>query len=850
MRPYALIYLYRRRLRAHAAQEVLAGLGVAIAVALVFAVLVANASIAGSTAQVVRTVVGPASLQLRARGPEGFDEAMLARVERLPAVRQAAPALEETAAMVGPTGRHLMLDVVGTDLSLAILDGLAHTLPEAVFSPHGVGLTSAAASELGVSATRLKEGTPQAVSVAMRGRVYRLKVSAVVGQEAAGALYQTRAALMPIESLQAISGLRGRISRILVEARPGRRAAARAELERLAAGRLEVSSAHEDVALLRQALHPADQASMFFAVIAALLGFLFAFNAMLLTVPERRQAIADLRVDGAKRTAIVQMVVFQALCLGVGASLLGLLAGYVLSRRVFHESPGYLAQTFVLGGNTVVGMRPLLLALAGGILAALLASAVPLLDLRGGRAIDAVYFEDGAPGNALGGLVQRRLFVAAVGLLAPATILFILVPPAAVVASVMLALATVFAVPLILSAVLRAAARTPTQIQRLTLLPIALTALRATTVRSLALAATGAIALFGTVALGGARADLLAALHTFARTYSAEAAVWVMNPRDTAGVVSFSPDGYAARIEHVSGVTGVRVFQSEFMNMDGRRVWVIARPASAQEPVLMSQVVAGDATRAASELRAGGWVAVSQSIAADQHARVGGIIKVPTPTGIADLRLAATTTNFGWTSGALLMNTADYSRLWATHAPTALGVDLAPGTNPTRARLAIARALGPRTGLEVITANTRSSRFGAIAEEGLSRLGEISTMLAIAAVLALVAALGSAIWERRASLSGLRLEGAQPSRLRRILLTESMLMLGAGCLTGVLAGTYGQVVIDGYLRRTTGFPVAMLATTWRPLEIFAIVVAIVLALASIPGWSASRVSSALALEAE
>ena len=66
MRPRALLYLYRRRLRAHAAQELLAGLGVAVAVALIFAVLVANANIASSTSEVVRTVIGPASLQLRA----------------------------------------------------------------------------------------------------------------------------------------------------------------------------------------------------------------------------------------------------------------------------------------------------------------------------------------------------------------------------------------------------------------------------------------------------------------------------------------------------------------------------------------------------------------------------------------------------------------------------------------------------------------------------------------------------------------------------------------------------------------------------------------------------------------
>jgi hypothetical protein len=47
LRPQALAYLYARRLRVHLAQEVLAGVGVAIAVALVSASLIANGSIAG-----------------------------------------------------------------------------------------------------------------------------------------------------------------------------------------------------------------------------------------------------------------------------------------------------------------------------------------------------------------------------------------------------------------------------------------------------------------------------------------------------------------------------------------------------------------------------------------------------------------------------------------------------------------------------------------------------------------------------------------------------------------------------------------------------------------------------------
>ncbi len=336
MRPYALLYFYRRRLRVHAMQELLAGIGIAIAVALVFASLVAEGSIAGSAREVVHAVVGPAQLQLRRADGGGFDERLLAKVERLPHVKQAAPLLEQTATIRTRDGRHVSVDVAGTVTSLAVLDGLAHTLPLAALSPGAIGISKASADALGTSSSDVYVG--ERVSLQMRGLANPLNVSAILGGEAVGALSRAQVAVMPLARMQQLAGLRGQITRILVQSEPGARSTVRSELERIAGGRLEVAATGEDVASLQQALRPSDQASQLFAAIGALLGFLLAFNAMLLTVPERRQAIADLRIAGARRTAIVQMVLFQALCLGVAASLAGLLAGYLLSTGVFHQS--------------------------------------------------------------------------------------------------------------------------------------------------------------------------------------------------------------------------------------------------------------------------------------------------------------------------------------------------------------------------------------------------------------------------------------------------------------------------------------------------------------------------------
>jgi putative ABC transport system permease protein len=845
---YALAYMYRNRLRIHAAQEILAGLGIAVAVALVSATLIANSSVAGSAREVVHTVIGPANLQVRSRGPEGFEESLLPRVEHLAGVRQAAPLLEETATLVGPNGRREAVYLAGADLGLATLDGLAHTIPRQSLSADGISLSVTTAKALGL-ASRITAGEPP-LSLLLRGRAFPRHVSAVLGREAAGALSGAHVAVMPLADLQRLAGQRGRISRILVETKPGAEATVNKALRSLADGRLTVARSDQDLALLHQALGPSDQASSLFAAISALLGFLFAFNAMLLTAPEHRQTIADLRVDGTRRGAIVQMILFQAICLGLVASAVGLLAGYGLAVGLFHQSTGYLSQVFTLGSSTVVGTSPMLIALACGLLATCLGASTPLLDLRRGRASDAIYDDDSAPGNQLSSQTHKRLTTVALALLLAASALFALVPSAALAACILLALATTLAVPMALTGVMRVTGLFGERHQRLTLVPVALTGLRATTLRSMALAATGAVALFGSMSLGGARADLLRGIGQVAGRFSSTAQLWVISPLDNQATVSFQPGSQIAQIAALPSVRSVDAYQGSFFDWGGRRPWIIARPADARTSVLDGQILQGDASLVNERLREGGWIVLSKQIAAEHHLHVGGLVRLPTPTGLVDFRLAATNTNFGWPTGVIFMNTADYTHAFGTSALTALGVGLAQGTDVNQAKVAIERRLGPGSGLEVITPHTRAARIEASGGEGLSQLSEIARLLLAATIVAMVAALGSSIWQQRISLASLRVEGTRPSQLRRLLLLEALVMLSAGCLTGALAGVYGQLIIDGYLKHVTGFPVASLVTAGRPFEIFALVVLAVLALAAIPGWIASRVPPTLAFGEE
>jgi putative ABC transport system permease protein len=851
MRPSTLIYFYGRRLRTHPVQEALAGLGIAVGVALVFAVQVANSSITSGSRQIVQGIVGAANLQLRARSSWGFDQRIAQRARALAGVQQAAPVLDLNATIKGPNGHTVVVQLASGNLTLAVLDGLSRNLPVESLQPHTVMLPSATARALGVSTTLgagISRPSPL-VWLHVRGNAVPVKVSAVLGRETVGALSGGMAAIAPLDMIQRIAGMQGRVTRVLVQSKPGQHELARRELEKLAAGRLTVAPADDDGRLLGQATIPNGEATGFFAFVSALVGVLLAFNAMLLSAPERRRVIADLRIQGTRPKDLVVLLLFQALCLGAVASIAGVLLGDLLSRGVFHQTPGYLAAAFPLGTQTVIGWQPVVFSIAGGIAATCLAATPPLLDLRRGRAVDGVYFEEGAPGHAMSLRTRLALFVTAIVLTGLSSgALLILGPTAAVEAIVGLALGALLAIPFGFTVVVWAAQALAARTTRLNMLLMATRALRATTARSLALAATGAIAVFGSVAAQGAHRDLLNGLYSDYAQYVSTADLWVTNPGDELATNSFPAGNLIGRIARLPEVSAVRPYQGGFLDVTGRRAWVIARSSAARVMFPPGQIVQGDASLATARLRAGGWITLSEQIARAAHLTVGQSMRLPTPTGSVAYRLAATTSNLGWAAGAVVLNDSDYRRAWGTSDPSALEIDIRPGVSVVAAKHAIEGVIGGNGALRVQTSAGRAAQADVLARDGLSRLTQIALLLMVAAALAMAAAMGASIWQRRPSLASLRIQSYRPSQLRVVLLCESALVLGTGCLAGGVAGVYGHALIDRYLRLVTGFPAPFSAAGSQMAETIAVIVGAALVVLAVPGFVASRVPPNLALQ--
>lgn len=838
MRLSTIFYLYRVRLRVRLVQELLAVVGIAVGVALLFASQVANTSLSGSVTRLANELVGTARLQLIARDSHGFSERLLADVQRLPGVQVAVPVLERSVNVVGPSGAQTV-DLIGVSTSFLQLKShlLARVSGGQLSRQYGLALPAPTAERIGVKALQ-----PLTVQIGARNVRTVLAIELNVGDIGPGVA--SPIAVLPLAAAQRLTRMVGEVNRVIVEPTPGRDGVVRAGLQRIAAGRLNVRPANFDAAVFHQAEGPSVQSTELFSAISALVGFLFAFNAMLLTVPQRRNLITDLRLDGYTPAEILEVMLFDVFVLGVVGTLAGLALGDLLSRSLLQAQPGYLSLAFPVGSQHIVSWQSVAIAAAGGLLAAIVGVIVPLRgEISGHSSLGS--HRRRAPRRAMsvialaGGLACTALTTAI--LLRGITSVGI-----AVLAFTSLTLALLLILPVVFGGAIVVIDRLQRPMMGVSS-RIALIELLSSTTRSrsLAISATGAIAVFGSVAIEGAQGNLRDGLMRSAADLSLGTDLWV-SPSGGATTLATTPfeDRYGGALAHLPGVSTVSAYRGGFLDIGTRRVLVLAPPKTDARLVSASQIVAGDPALARARLQQNGWVTMSQALVNEHNLHVGDAftLAAPRPTRF---RVAAITTNFGWSPGAIVMNAEDYARAWSSRDLSAYQLTLEPGV-PVAAGMEEARSvLWQDTALVVQSAARHEQNEIAGQRQGLARLTDIAALVLIAAALAMAAAMGAMIWQRRPRLAGMKVDGFGQGELWGALLWESALLLGTGCSVGAIFGLYGQLVLSHALVSVTGFPVVYSIGIPVAAISLATVTTIALAVVALPGYLAVQVKPAL-----
>ncbi len=830
MRLGTLLHFYRVRLRARIVTELFAVIGIGVGVALVFAALVASTSLTGSVQRLTDGLVGASNLQLAARSPGGFDQRLLGRVQLIDGVKGVVPVAEARVSLSGPAGRRSALLVGGYPRFARFGGSLLQLLAayQRNLEP-GVALPTGLAGDLGLlpgGFFRVETGSGTKPARFVGGLD-----SSVIGPLSAGPV-----AFGSLSLVQRLAGMEGRISRIFVEAEPGDTSAVERGLDKIAAGRLTVAPADQEVALFERVAYPTNESTALFSALSALVGFLFALSAVLLAVPQRRRLIADLRLAGYEPWLVVRLLLFDALVLGALGAALGLVLGEQAAQHLFNSVPGYLTSAFPVGPQQIVTFKSVATAVGAGMVAAIAAVLVPVRTAFSRHPV--------GPG-ALAGVPDRlRSTTAGLLLLLVAIAIIALVPRVALLGIGALTLSMLLLLPVLLlgwaGAIKRAARWARRPAVRLAEFGLRSGAART---RTTALAATGAIALFATVSIGGAHADLQRGLDDLAVDVDQGVDVYV-TLRGSADIFATTPftlsPGRLEALKRLPGVRQVRRGGGAFLDLDDYRVWVLAPPRSAVGPMLAHQLREGTAEEVERRFRSGGALVLSRALASHLDLGVGDRLRLRTPVP-SSFTVAGVSTNMGWPGGAIVMDAASFARAWGTQAPSTLRIQAERGEPAARVVGEVERVLGPHSPFVVETRKERIHRQDVASRTGLARLGQISVLVVIAAILAMGVIMGGVIWQRRPALAALKVQGFGEFELWGSLMLESGLLLGAACLVGAGFGLLGQVLLDRALEVLTEFPVIYQTAASIAVTVLVLVTGVAAAMLAIPGWLAVRV---------
>jgi putative ABC transport system permease protein len=342
--------------RAHPMRFVLAGLAIAVGVALGFAVHVINRSAADAFGQAVRSASGDADLQVRAASPLGFDERLYPRMFQVEGVADASPVLSFSAGIEGKQITLLGLDllrVMSVTPNLIGRPGHAGAAagppgPDTAFDPDALFLSSAALARTG-----LRPGQRATVRVGAVTRSFQV-AGDLPGVAAGQAL-----ATVDIAQAQWRFGRLGKLDRIDLKLRDGAdRGAVRAGVAAALPAGARVTDP-EGESRRGDSLSRAYRVNLdMLALVALLTGGFLVYSGQSLSVMGRLSQFALLRTLGMRRTSIEAQLLLEGLVLGVIGSGIGLALGYGIAALALRLVGGDLGGGYFGGADPRLSFSP------------------------------------------------------------------------------------------------------------------------------------------------------------------------------------------------------------------------------------------------------------------------------------------------------------------------------------------------------------------------------------------------------------------------------------------------------------------------------------------------------------
>ncbi len=576
---------------------------------------------------------------------------------------------------------------------------------------------------------------------------------------------------------------------------------------------------------------------------ALVVGLFLVYNALSVSVAERRHDIGILRSTGATRSQIALLFVGEAAGLGLLGSLLGLPLGFGLAWLAVKPLSNVISEVLVQIDGARIDYSPavMVFAVLSGTSVAVLAALVPALQAAGEEPADAVrrvprrhgsiYFVIQVGGIGLlvaGGFLAvslRQHLPARAG--AFAGIVCILL--GALVAAPILAAGFSRLVQPLFRGLLglegRLAADNLVRSPGRTGLVIA------------ALAATGGLM----VQTAGFLRSTESAIHDWINEkVGADLFVTSGSSVISGGQTVTMEEGFQKKLLAVKGVEAVLPIRSHLVHFRGRMVYILALDAGSFDHSTTPRALAKGLAKHP-ELRQRGKVLVSENFSALYHVRKGDTFEVAGRNGKKiRMEVIGTVVDYSWNRGTILMDRAWYREELKDKTIDLFDVYLEPGADPDAVKKGIEET-GQQEAVFVMTRAEVNQELRGTLRRVYSMAYAQQMVVGLVALLGVVSALFISVLQRRRELGLLRAVGATRAQVLRSVLAEAVLMGIIGAVVGFGIGLVLEwYVLDVIALDEAGFIFPM-KVPWLEAGIVAFLAVLLATVAGLwPAYHATR----------
>ncbi len=812
--------------------SIIIGVGAVVAVAL------AIENTRAAQKSMLKAVSGRTSLEIQAEGGAPFDQDLLAKVRELPNVHRATGLIRRFSVMFFGESRSVKVQFLGVDPTLdsefreyrlsegVLLNDFDQVLIDKEFA-RSLGLTLNSNVKFSTQ-TGLRQAT----------------VVGMIEPQSGSSVVQGGLVVLPIQSAQQWSRAQRRLDLIqIIAADKVDLSELTEQVQHALPEGLKVKSPALQSELGQESTLTMEQGLRLASAFSLMIAIFIIYNTFQMNVGERRRQLGILRALGTTRKQIVQMIVGEGLLLGIVGTLMGWVAGFFATRWLSSATSNLIEIDIA---NYQLAWFPFVFAGALGIVVSLAGAYFPAQ--RASRLSPAEAMRVVASGE----LEPSNRFLAYLGAtlsISGFTVLILCIMQKihinhAITGCVFFLLGGIVALPTFLAEATQLVLRfiggflgvEGRLAQRQLLRNRGRTSL---TIGVLFIALSTGLGMACTI-LDNIR-DV--------RVWSEEALlgdffVRATMPSMATGQAADMPTGLVKKIESLEGVRTVETLRFVGARTDGFAVVIVAREFSTRGRKFFD-VVHGTPEEIFDGLEQGN-VVVGSVLAERAKLELGDDLSIETQAGPISLKIVGIANDYVAAGLTVYMNRKQAETLLKIEGYDAIVIDTEAGkANIVETAL---RSLCDADGLLLQSQIDLLKLVRAKVDGVVSGLWAVLALGSLIAAFGLVNTLAMNILEQTAEIGMLRIVAMTRSQIRKLILSQALLMGLVGLIPAVFAGLFIAYLLSLSLLPTTGHAVGFVFRPWLTIGTFLIELVVVVVASLLPAERAARIPIAKAMQ--